>query len=109
MKRILALFLCAVLFFSVFGATAGAATQSETAQRDQAAEEINKDIEALGTLSQDSLTELAVINQKLLDFCYLYGQDQEFRIGNVSVYDQAIEQYNALPKTECLFGDEVGS
>ena len=105
MKRILALFLCAVLFFSVFGATAGAATQSETARRDQAAEEIKKDIEALGTLSQDSLTELAMINQKLLDFCYLYGQDQEFRIGNVSVYDQAIEQYNALPKTECLFGD----
>ena len=105
MKRILALFLCAVLFFSVFGAPAGAATQSETARRDQAAEEIKKDIEALGTLSQDSLTELAVINQKLLDFCYLYGLDQEFRIGNVSVYDQAIEQYNALPKTECLFGD----
>ena len=45
MKRILALFLCAVLFFSAFGATAGAATQSETAQRDQAAEEIKKDIE----------------------------------------------------------------
>ncbi len=104
MKRILAFLLCVAFLFS-FPVVNGSADSKTTVARDQKAREIISDIENLGTIAQESLPKLAVINQKLLDFGYLYGNDKYYYIENLAVYDQAIEQYNALPKNQCLFGD----
>ncbi len=105
MKRILIFLLCATLLLSFPVVNGSGDSGSTTADRDKAAAEIMKDIDNLGTIAQDSLTELAVINQKLLDFGYLYGNNQYYTIQNLSVYKSAIEQYNALPKTQCDFGN----
>ena len=103
MKRLLAMLLCATLIFSFPLVGKGDALQ--TAQRDKAAAEIIEEIKNLGTVTQESLTKLSLINQKLLDFGYLYGNDQYFYITNLNLYNDAIEAYNALPKTSRLFGD----
>ncbi len=107
-KRILSFFLCVTLVFSLLAVKVRAADTVDTAKRDRKADEIEALIDSLGTVAQESLTQLAVINEELLDFGYLYGNNQYFRITNLSLYDDAIEQYNALPKTECLFGDVEG-
>ncbi len=105
MKQILAFLLCAALLFSFPVVRGGAISQPTTADRDKKAAEIIKDIQGLGTMTQDSLTDLVLINQKLLDFGYWYGNDQYYFITNLNVYEAAVEEYNALPKTQCLFGD----
>ncbi len=105
MKRILAFLLCVTLLFSFPVVNGSAASGSTTVERDKMASEIISAIKQLDTIEQDSLTDLVVINQKLLDFGYLYGDDQYYFITNLNEYESAIEKYNALSKTEHLFGD----
>ncbi len=105
MKRILAFLLCTTLLLSFPVVNGSGESQSTTAERDKMAAEIVRDIERLGTIAQDSLTDLVLINRKLLDFGYWYGNDQYYFIENYNVYKSAIEQYNALSKIQCLFGD----
>ena len=105
MKRILAVLLCVTLFLSFPVVHSSGNPVPTIAARDKLAAEITEDIENLGTIAQDSLTDLVLINEKLLNFGYLYGNDQYYIIQNTNVYREAIEQYNALQKTQYLFGD----
>ena len=75
-KRILSFFLCVTLVFSLLAVKVRAADTVDTAKRDRKADEIEALIDSLGTVAQESLTQLAVINEELLDFGYLYGNNQ---------------------------------
>ena len=103
MKRTLAFFLCISLLCSVFALPCTVATAAT--DRDGLAQEIIKDIENLGEITQDSITELVLLDKKIWNFGYQYGTDQYFYITNYADFTAAIEQYNALQKVDCTFGD----